>query len=191
MADDIDDRDLAILYAPALLKNESPTEYRRLRDSLRKELLPCNLLEHMLVADLAHGEHELVRLQRAKAQIIKIHTVEALRNLLRLGRDYDAYDKLEPLALEWFTDQNVKRRLASCLREVGLDERAIDAEALRLASRDVAPLDKRAAELEVRRDRILRRLEDRRAGLATAVAPSQAPDRPALTLREPKLIDHG
>jgi hypothetical protein len=161
--------DLAQLYAPALLFSETPREYELLRKALQQQIQPKNTIEHIWVADLVNGEHERWRLGQFRARIIRSKTPQALRNLLKLITDVSESDEIDYLASKWFTNKTVKRRVAKILRDFGSDETSIDAEAFLLSMTEIGMLDRREAELELRRDKILRQIEDRRAGLAIQV----------------------
>jgi hypothetical protein len=170
MNNQLDDRDLAQLYAPSLLISESTAEYNLLRNSLAQQIQPQTFVEHLWVADLVDGEHEMRRLQRSKTRIVRSNTSEALRNLLlNLASDTYESDQIDYLVAKWFTNKVVRRTVSRILRDFGLDDASIDAEALRLSMADIARLDERKAEHERRRDRILDRIEDHRAGLAIQV----------------------
>jgi hypothetical protein len=165
----LDDRDLAQLYAPALLSTESTDEHDFLRNTLQQQIQPETFIEHLWVADLIEGEHEMGRLRRFRARIIRSNTPQALRNLLSLVTGVYESNEIDYLVAKWFTNKAVKRTVSRILRDFGSDEVSIDAEALRLSMTDIAPLERRKTELELRRDRILGRIEDHRAGLATQV----------------------
>jgi hypothetical protein len=173
----LDDRDVAQLYKPYLLMSESSDEYNLLRNALQQQIQPEAYIEHIWAAELVDGEHELGRLRRAKARVIRAHTGAALRNLLRLVTDAYESDQIDYFVAKWFTNKSIKRTVSKLLRDFGLDETSVDSEALRLSMEDVAVFDNRIAELEARRDRILRRIEDHRAGLATELMPKSGKRR--------------
>ena len=52
------------------------------------------------------------------------------------------------------------------VRDIGLDEAAIDVEAYRLSMADLAAIERRLTELALRRDKIFRQMEDYRAGIS-------------------------
>jgi hypothetical protein len=163
---------LAQLYAPALLISESADEHNYLRNALQQQIQPENFIEHLWVADLLDGEHEMARLRRFKSRMIRSNTARALGNLLRLVTDIAESDQIDDLVAKWFTNKAAKRTVARILRDFGLDEASIDAEALRLSMAAVAVLERRTLELEHRREKILRRIDDHRAGLAIQVGRS-------------------
>ena len=96
-------------------------------------------------------------------------TKSALRSLLILAIGVGDFAYNDYLIERWFTNKAVKKTVLAALGKFGLDESAIDAEAYRESTEQLEPLDMRLAELEARRDKILRRIEDHRAGLATRV----------------------
>ena len=180
----LDNRDVAQLYEPYLLMSESSDEHNLLRNALQQQIQPKSYLEHIWVAELVYGEHELRRLRRSKAHIVKSKTPKALQSLLlSLLIDVHEFD-IDRLVDKWFTNKAVRRKMSKILRTFGLDEASIDAEALRLSIADIAPFDRRMAELEQRREDILRQIEDHRAGLASQVTAilDQPPEYNALLL---------
>jgi hypothetical protein len=165
----LDDRGWAQLYEPALLRNESMDEYNFFRRAIEQQIQPKTFIEHLWASDLVDGEHEMWRLRRFKAQIVRSKTPRALQNLLRSVRDVYESAQIDYLAAKWFTNKAVRRTVSRILRDFGLDEASIDAEAFRLSIEDIAACDRRIAELERSRDRLLDRIEDHRAGLAVQV----------------------
>ena len=163
------DPELVRVYAPALLISESAQEHDFLLSALQQQIQPITFVEHLWVADLIVGEHEMLRLRQCKTRIIRAYTSQALQNLLRLVTEVRESEQIDDLVAKWFTNKAAKRAVIRVLRKFGLDEGSIDAEAVRLSMADIAPLDRRSAELELRRDRILRQIEDYRAGLAIQI----------------------
>jgi hypothetical protein len=122
----------------------------------------------------------ILRLWRCKAVIINAARRTALQHLLyRLlavpGRSLRANseeaedlasEEAEDLALRWFTDREAKKQVAEVLGQFGLDESAIEAEAIRCVSSDLELLDRMLASLESRRDKALRRVAEYRGSLA-------------------------
>ena len=66
----------------------------------------------------------------------------------------------------FFTTKTVRRKVEAILHRFGLTAANIDAEALRCSLADIAEINRRLTELGSRRDKILQRIEDDRAGLA-------------------------
>jgi len=136
--------------------------------------MPNDFIEQLFVADLVEGEWELRRLRHTKVQIVKMAYRPALRSLIQKALDVYDNEYLTDLANRWFTNKAVKKEILAALNKFGLNETVIDAEALRDSMQDLRPIEQRIAELESRRDKILRRIEDHRVGLATQVQANSA-----------------
>jgi hypothetical protein len=161
------DPDLAQLYQPTLLVSDSQRRYSSVRDAILKQLQPRDVIEEMWAAELIDGEWETQRLRHFKSLIVTSARRPALQNLLMvLLENQNSYD-IEDLAQRFFTNKDVRRKVGAILRSFGLSESSIDAEAFRQSLGDLAEINRRLAELASRRDKILQRLEDHRAGLAT------------------------
>ena len=155
--------------SPILLSSESQDKFNAGWEAVHQWVSPRDMLESMKAADLSYGEWEARRLHRSKDLIIKISIHDALISLLEhLG----VYDRSRALAKAWFTNKRVRKKVLALLGQFGLDESAIDAEALRRAMPDLEAIDRRLAELEARRDKIVRWLEDYRAGVSRQVGTS-------------------
>jgi hypothetical protein len=64
-------------------------------------------------------------------------------------------------------------RACALLRGFGLDEAAIDVEAYRVLMADLAAIERRLTELALRRDKIIRQIEDYRAGISAPAGSGQ------------------
>src|SRR4051812_44519329 len=102
--------DVADLYTPYLLPSESLEEYRSLQRGLVSQLRPSNFIEHLLVADIAQGEHHKRRLLRAADRIIRFRVPEAIQNLLKLALDLNESAKIDDLAQRWFSNKSKRRK---------------------------------------------------------------------------------
>jgi hypothetical protein len=109
----------------------------------------------------------MLRLRRFKSLIITSARRPALQNLLHLLLQDSASKDIDDLADRFFSNKDVRRKVGAILRDFGLTEASIDAEAFRVSLDDLAQINRRLDELGSRRDKILQRLEDHRAGLAT------------------------
>ena len=165
-----DNRELSLLYKSALLPSESADEYNALRDGLLMHLKPRDMIEHIYTASIVHIDWEVVRTRRHKAMIVSIARREALVGLLDQHLDLFNYDSSHDLARRFFTNKAVKKQVLKSFRPYGLDEAAIEAEAGRISMDHTERLDRRLAELESRRDRLLRQIDNHRAGLAIDIS---------------------
>ena len=148
-----------------LLMTESAKEFASLCASLSREMKPRGIIEQTYVDDFATILWEIRRLRRCKAVIINTAFRPALENLLRQlmrppGLSLD--DRVNALALAWFSDPQCKDEVTETLREFHLDDFAIEAEVIRISARDLEPLDRMVTSLEVRRDKVLRSIAEYR-----------------------------
>jgi len=164
----INDPGLAAIYEENLLVSDSQHRYTALKNSVLDQLKPRDFIEQMWAAEIIQGEWETLQLRRFKSSIITSARRPALQNLLHLLLQNSASKDIDDLADRFFSNKSVRHKVGKILRDFGLTEANIDAEAFRQSLGDLAEINRRLAELGSRRDRILQRLEDHRAGLATA-----------------------
>jgi|SRR6266487_1253965 hypothetical protein len=164
--------ELALLPKLPLLITESADEFDALRNAFDQEIKPRGIIEQMYVHDISSIVWEILRLRRCKVVIINSAFRSALEHLLvQLLKgpgqyDYEVEDKAEALAHAWFTDQEAKKQVSEILSRFGLDESAIEAEAIRKSSADLELLDRMLASLETRRNKALGCVAEYRASLA-------------------------
>src|SRR6266540_1989217 len=164
--------ELALLPKLPLLITESADEFDALRNAFDQEIKPRGIIEQMYVHDISSIVWEILRLRRCKVVIINSAFLSALEHLLvQLLKgpgqyDYEVEDKAEALAHAWFTDQEAKKQVSEILSRFGLDESAIEAEAIRRSSSDLELLDKMLTSLESRRDKALGCVAEYRTSLA-------------------------
>ena len=148
--------ELALLPKLPLLITESADEFDALRDAFKQEIKPRGIIEQMYVHDICAIVWEILRLRRCKVIIINSAFRSALENLLKQllrqpGQyEYQVEDEAQTLAQSWFTDQEAKKQISEILDRFGLDEFAIEAEAIRRSSSDVELLDRMLTSLEAR-----------------------------------------
>jgi hypothetical protein len=164
--------ELALLPKLPLLITESADEFDALRNAFDQEIKPRGIIEQMYVHDISSIVWEILRLRRCKVVIINSAFRSALEHLLvQLLKgpgqyDYEVEDKAQALAHAWFTDQEAKKQVSEILSRFGLDESAIEAEAIRKSSADLELLDRMLASLETRRNKALGCVAEYRASLA-------------------------
>ncbi len=158
---------LAAIYEENLLVSDSQRRYTALRDATLEWLKPRDFIEQLWANEIIQGEWEMLRLRRFKSLIVTSARRPALENLLHLLLQNTSSKDINELANRFFTNKCVRRKVGAILRDFGLTEANIDAEAFRQSLGDLAEINRRLDELGSRRDRILQRLEDHRAGLAT------------------------
>ena len=163
----MNDPGLAALYEPNLSVSGSQRRYAALRDAVLQQLTPRDFVEHMWAAEIIEGEWETLQLRRFKSLIVTSARRPALANLLGMLLHDNASEDIDALADRFYSNKVVRRKVGAILQNFDLTEANIDAEAFRQSLGDFAEINRRLAELGSRRDRILQRLEDHRAGLAT------------------------
>ena len=162
--------ELALLPKLPLLITESADEFDALRDAFEQEIKPRGIIEQMYVHDFCSIVWEILRLRRGRAAIVNAAFRDALVHVLtecltkpgKLQLDLD--DQVQTLALAWFKNEQGKKRVAKTLNESGLDEYAIEGEAIRRSSSALELLNRMLASLEARRDKALRCIGDYRDG---------------------------
>ena len=99
----------------------------------------------MYVHDICSIVWEILRLRRCKVVIINSAFRSALEGvLMQLLREPGQYahsthlgNHAQALAHAWFTDKGAKKQVSEILSRFGLDESAIEAEAIRKSSADL------------------------------------------------------
>src|SRR6516225_11876288 len=135
--------ELTLLPKLPLLITESADEFDALRDAFKQEIKPRGIIEQMYVHDISSIVWEILRLRRCKAVIINSAFRSALEHLLvqllRQPGQYerDVRDEAQDLVDAWFTDEGAKKQVSEILSRFGLDESAIEAEAIRKSSADL------------------------------------------------------
>jgi hypothetical protein len=155
--------------APVLI-TESAEQFADLHGQLEQEIEPRGMVERMFVSDIATLTWEILRHQRCKTAIINMEFIEALKILLlRLMSEHDrmpAHKQIHDLATRWFTHKDARDEILELLKQFGLDEVAIEAEAIRKSSADLETIDRMLTMAEARRNRILRSVAEYREDLA-------------------------
>jgi hypothetical protein len=164
--------ELALLPKLPLLITESAEEFDALRDAFEQEIKPRGIIEQMYVHDISSIVWEILRLRRCKVIIInsafRSALQDLLKQLLRQPGQYEYYveDEAQALAQAWFTDEEAKKQVSEILSRFGLDESAIEAEAIRKSSSELELLDRMLSSLESRRNKALGCVAEYRASLA-------------------------
>jgi hypothetical protein len=143
-----------------LLITESAEEFEALRTAFEQEIRPRGIIEHMYVYDIACIVWEILRLRRGKASIINAAFRDAFADVLtkcltKPGKFQLVRGHAEALTLDWFRGEEGKKRVAEILSQNGLDEYAIEGEAIKRSAAALELLDRMLASLERRRTRAL------------------------------------
>ena len=136
----------SILFASPVLITECKAELDKLREALTQDLAPRDTIEKLFVADLAHLVWEKLRLRGAKTAMWNMACKDAV---LRIPAATDPHLAAKVKDF-WLCDAGVREAVLECLDESGLDESAIEAEAMRWVAQDLKMLDMMMASLEMR-----------------------------------------
>jgi hypothetical protein len=161
-----------LLQTKPLLITESSDNYELVRNRFIDEIGPHGIVEQLYVEDVIYLSWEILRLRRCWTNIINSAFRGALEKILaELLRQPDALietheSHAKELALDWFSDQKARSRALKILEQFGLDETAIEAEAIRNRIADLERLDKLLASRESRLRRALHGIAEYRTSLA-------------------------
>jgi hypothetical protein len=160
---------LALEKPSPVLITESAEEFLSLHDALKDELKPHGTVEEFMVEEMAALMWEIRRYRRTKTNILNSAYRSALGNLLRsVCREpgLAVFGEEGELAHQWFgNDQNAKQVVLQKLAYFGLDEHAIEAEAMRSRAPDLEKFDRLLASREWRLDKALLSFTEFRGGL--------------------------
>jgi hypothetical protein len=76
------------------------------------------------------------------------------------------HEQIDELANRWFSDTDAREEISELLKQFGLDETAIEAEAIRTSSADLETIDRMLTLAEARRNRALRSIAEYREDFA-------------------------
>jgi hypothetical protein len=126
-------------FADSVLISESVRDFEDLYNRVEQDLQPQGIMESRIVRRIAQTAWEMDRYQRAKTNIINLAFKEALLDLLQqLGQEEE---EEEPLSERWFNEPEAKQEVKGLLKRYGLNEYAIEAEAVRKASKELESME--------------------------------------------------
>jgi len=85
---------LALFGTPLLIEGEDAATYDELLAHMLAAVKPVDVIDEMLVVDVAALQWEILRWRRLKASLIQAHVVKALKHFLFDELDYDEYSDL-------------------------------------------------------------------------------------------------
>jgi hypothetical protein len=159
---DVAEIDPAPLSRGPLLITESDEEFIAICEALQAEIKPRDTIERLYVSDVANLVWEERRLLRGKTAIVNLAFRQALTAIItQLQRQPGALGmaSLDPdaehLASAWFVDPIVRKQVKDLLERFGLDESAIEAEAMRNSAGDLELLERLLHSAQIRRSKAL------------------------------------
>ena len=160
---------VALRSKPPVLRSESADEYTSLYKKLVEEIRPQGAIEAVYVEEITDLIWEIKRLRSCKVSVIHQMLRRALQGVLLQILPIPEKIKAEPLANRWFEDAAAKEKVSEILKRFDLDESAIEAEAIKLASEQLEWLDKALVSAGSRLDKSLRFVKSYRVGFADDV----------------------
>jgi hypothetical protein len=144
-----------------LLITESADDFEVLHDSVARRFQARDIIERKYVDDLASIMWEIDRLRQCKVAMLNTAFRDSLEQVLAQmltmpGQDQsDVRADAQNLAYAWFTDTKAKKQILELLHRFGLDETAIEAEAMRSLFSELEPIENMLTSLEWRYDKAL------------------------------------
>jgi len=160
---------VALRSKPPVLRSESADEYTSLHKKLVEEIGPQGPIEAVYVEEITDLIWEIKRLRNCKVSVIHQMSRRALESLLTELLPIQQKIKALALSNRWFEDEAAKEEVSEILKRFNLDESAIEAEAIKLASDQLEWLDKALVLASSRLDKSIRFIKSYRVGFADDV----------------------
>ena len=166
--------ELTLFSKPQLLITKSAEDFAALNAALMEEIKPRGIIERLYVDDIAALVWEILRLRRCKVAIVNTAFKNALSEIVYRLADEPEPDTperewYETTLVDWFSKPEARKAVLELLAEFGLDEAAIEAEAIRSVFSELEVLDRMLTLQESRRNKALRSIADYRDGFAKQV----------------------
>ena len=155
---------VALRSKPPVLRSESADEYISLHKNLVEEIRPQGAIEAVYVEEITDLIWEMKRLRNCKVSVIHQMSRRALESVLNQLLTINEKIKVQGLVNRWFEDAAAKEEVSEILKRFDLDESAIEAEAIKLASDQLEWLDKSLVSAGARLAKSLRFVKSYRAG---------------------------
>jgi hypothetical protein len=161
--------ELTLFSKPQLLITESAENFAALNAALMEEIKPRGIIERIYVDDIAALVWEIRRLRRCKVATFKTALSDIVHRLAESRTGTPNRGRHEAIFSDWFSKPEARKEVLQLLAEFGLDEFAIEAEAMRKVFSYLEVLDRTLTLLESRRDKALRSIADYRSDFAKQV----------------------
>ena len=158
------------LFAQAhLLADEDRATYDELLARIRAAVKPVDIIDDMLIADVAALEWELLRWRRLKASLIRECGLEALRTFLCENLPATQADKEEELMQEYVRrEPDAVTLVGKLLAEHNTSMDALVVQAVVEKFVDIERIDRQTTIAEGRRNASLREIDRRRTAFGNA-----------------------
>ena len=160
---------VALRSKPPVLRSEFADEYTSLHQKLVDEIAPQGPIEAVYVEEITALIWDIQRLRNCKVSVIHQMSRRALESILKELLTFNETIKIQGLVKRWFEDAAGKEAVSEILKRFDLDEFAIEAEAIKLASEQLEWLDRALVSAGSRLDKSLRFVKSYRAGFINDV----------------------
>lgn len=160
---------VALRSKPPVLRSESADEYTSLHKNLVAEIRPQGPIEAVYVEEITALIWDIQRLRNCRVSVIHQMSRRALESILNDVLMIHEKLKIHGLVRSWFEDADGKEAISEILERVDLDESAIEAESIKLASEQLEWLDKALVSASSRLDKSLRFVKSYRTGFINDV----------------------
>jgi len=180
-----------LLQSSFLLITESKDDLDQIREELSAEIKPRRFIDHMYVDEMGYHIWEILRYRRGMTSLIRLAMRSALEELLpellRQSGEYPHHyqNEAQQLAQDWFSSEKTRKHVRELLARYGLDESAIEAQAMRRVADELDWFDRLLASAEARRERAIRGIAEYRFAQQLRTSSDRMINRKALA------IEHG
>jgi hypothetical protein len=150
----------------SLLITESREEFERLCLSMIEEIKPQSSIENTFVTEVIETTWRTIHWRHCKTAMVDAAYRAALKYLLHHELEVVDDKTANELAQKWFTNKEARKEVADLLKRFGLDESAIEAEAMKSVGAELELFDRRQTSLEQRLNRALLGLSNYRQSVA-------------------------
>jgi hypothetical protein len=187
---------------PPLLSSDSMRNFHKFQKACASELGSNGPIQAMYTREFAYLDAQIIELREVKYSTLRRARESALLQILRqLVETYgdvvpDLDDPPELLPARYFNDEKEREQILHILASFGIDESAIDAQALKNEMHVLEAIEKQLASLEARRDKALACLAAYRESFVNRVdqpvaAESKEPAPPQINKTQPNAQEEG
>ncbi len=173
---------LALLNQSPVLATESSSDFQALRQEILQKLKPQDVFEEIYALEYIHAQIDVARYSRAKRGILDLALAESVDCILKTARENGLRPTLgvkeSQISGKWLSDQEFRKKVLSFLNSIGLDEAAIEGEAIRQKATELAQLDALLRHAQIRRDSCLELVTAYRRDLGSLKTVRVLPTRP-------------
>ena len=158
---------LELFGTPALIEGEDPSAFDDFLAAIRAAVRPHDILEEMLVRDIADIDWEIRRYRRLKANIMDVMKADALSSMDDLRKEVRSYfselgdEEFEKLLDDW-VHHDTSKKVNATFASAGLTMDAVMAVTLLENLDAIARINQMIALAEARRNGTTRELERHR-----------------------------